>query len=272
MVEQKYRWDFIGLSTDSKPTASSPRVVNGSTYYEADTSKAYVWYNDQWYEKIVTGGGGGSSVNVVQTTGDSVTDVMSQKATTDGINAAKGTARELTEADYNYPTDNPTSVALWLLEPGLYTKSQDATVKISTIYSLGKTEVALVGKKGSYGIPVIVYTPKVTTDAGVSYGRFYLVAKSNGVGSLWNEGLGAPVVNDLTSSDKIIAPLSAAQGAVLNDKIETRIIAGGTTAPTTSTVGSVGALYAYVDNGTGHLAICTAADTVTPAYTWQTLV
>ena len=47
-----YRWDFIGLSTDSKPTAStSPKVVDGSTYYEADTSKLYVWYSDQWYEK-----------------------------------------------------------------------------------------------------------------------------------------------------------------------------------------------------------------------------
>lgn len=28
--------------------------------------------------------------------------------------------KELTSADYNYPTNNPTTVALWLLEPGLY--------------------------------------------------------------------------------------------------------------------------------------------------------
>lgn len=54
-----YRWDFIGLSTDSKPTSStSPKVVDGSTYYEANTSKLYVWYNDQWYEKEAIGGGG----------------------------------------------------------------------------------------------------------------------------------------------------------------------------------------------------------------------
>ena len=54
-----YRWDFIGLSTDSKPTTStSPKVVDGSTYYEADTSKLYVWYSDQWYEKEAIGGGG----------------------------------------------------------------------------------------------------------------------------------------------------------------------------------------------------------------------
>lgn len=45
------RWDFIGLSTDSKPTTSNPKVVDGSTFYEADTSKLYFWCNDQWYEK-----------------------------------------------------------------------------------------------------------------------------------------------------------------------------------------------------------------------------
>lgn len=51
MVANKYRWDFIGLSTDDKPTADSDRVVDGSTFYEADTSKLYVFCKDQWYEK-----------------------------------------------------------------------------------------------------------------------------------------------------------------------------------------------------------------------------
>jgi len=79
-----YRWDFIGLSTDSKPTpAESPKVVDGSTYYESDTSKLYVFYKDTWYEK--TASGGGSDITVVQTTGQSTTDVMSQKAVTDII-------------------------------------------------------------------------------------------------------------------------------------------------------------------------------------------
>ena len=46
------RWDFIGLSTDEKPTpATSNKVVNGSTFFEADTSKLYFWTNDQWYNK-----------------------------------------------------------------------------------------------------------------------------------------------------------------------------------------------------------------------------
>ena len=46
------RWDFIGLSTDTKPTpATSNQVVDGSTYYEADTSKLFFWTKDQWYRK-----------------------------------------------------------------------------------------------------------------------------------------------------------------------------------------------------------------------------
>ena len=62
MVEQHYRWDFIGLSTDTKPTPEdSEKVVNGSTFYCSDTSKLYVFCKDTWYEKVVSGGGGGTS-------------------------------------------------------------------------------------------------------------------------------------------------------------------------------------------------------------------
>ena len=126
----KYRWDFIGLSTFTKPTpATSEKVVNGSTYYCSDTSKLYVWCKDNWYERKPLGGGGssytagtgiditgttisvdtdtiqpkltagtnitisdenvisasGGGATVVQTTGTSATDVMSQKAVTDTI-------------------------------------------------------------------------------------------------------------------------------------------------------------------------------------------
>lgn len=59
MVAQHYRWDFIGLSTDQKPTpATSEKVVDGSTFYCSDNSKLYVFCKDTWYEKTATGGGG----------------------------------------------------------------------------------------------------------------------------------------------------------------------------------------------------------------------
>ena len=50
-IQQKTRWDFIGLSTDSKPTVTDSKVTNGSTFYEADTSKLYFWTDGTWYEK-----------------------------------------------------------------------------------------------------------------------------------------------------------------------------------------------------------------------------
>lgn len=50
-TQTKTRWDFIGLSTDSKPTATNPKVVDGSTFFEADTSKLYFWTKDRWYNK-----------------------------------------------------------------------------------------------------------------------------------------------------------------------------------------------------------------------------
>lgn len=82
MVAQHYRWDFIGLSTDNKPTpATSDKVTDGSTFYCSDNSKLYVYCKNNWYEKTVSGGG----PTVVQTTGESTTDVMSQKAVTDII-------------------------------------------------------------------------------------------------------------------------------------------------------------------------------------------
>ena len=50
-ILQNTRWDFIGISSESKPTTATHRVVDGSTFYEADTSKLYIWVKDQWYEK-----------------------------------------------------------------------------------------------------------------------------------------------------------------------------------------------------------------------------
>lgn len=66
MVDKKfhYRWDFIGLSTDEKPLPEdNEKVVNGSTYYCSDTSKLYVFYKDQWYERKPLGGGGGGGTD-----------------------------------------------------------------------------------------------------------------------------------------------------------------------------------------------------------------
>lgn len=47
MIIEKTRYDYIGLSTDTKPDTA----IDGSTFYAADTSKLYFLYKGTWYEK-----------------------------------------------------------------------------------------------------------------------------------------------------------------------------------------------------------------------------
>lgn len=42
------RKDFLGLSTDEKKTTG---VIDGSTFYEVDTSSFYIFYDGTWYEQ-----------------------------------------------------------------------------------------------------------------------------------------------------------------------------------------------------------------------------
>lgn len=235
MVNNHYRWDFIGLSTDEKPTPeTSEKVVNGSTFYTSDNSKLYVWCDGSWYEKIVSGGGGGGSdINVVQTTGQSTTDVMSQKAVTDAIAAIPtgGDAfTELTSADYDYPTDNPDGIALWLLPLGLYKFATGVKVYLT---STGAAYTASASNP--------LYTGVMMDNVGSITGRKFIIEfarYSSGVHHRETMEI-FTVNNNGTSSDYGISSyvlrsadiynglnqsstgwvLDAAQGKILNDKI-----------------------------------------------------
>ena len=88
MVNNHFRWDFIGLSTDVKPTAdTSSKVTDGSTFYCSDNSKLYIWYKDQGYEQTVSGGGGGGSysagdgIDITNNTISVDTDIIQEKLT-----------------------------------------------------------------------------------------------------------------------------------------------------------------------------------------------
>lgn len=89
MVAQHYRWDFVGLSTDTKPTpANSEKVVDGSTFYCSDTSKLYVFCKDTWYERKALGSGGGgttytagSGIDIADNTISVDTDTIQEKLT-----------------------------------------------------------------------------------------------------------------------------------------------------------------------------------------------
>lgn len=122
MVAQNYRWDFIGLSTDSKPAATNPKVADGSTYYESNTSKLFVWYKDRWYEKTATGGyelpiASASTLGGVKV-GEGLE--ISEAGVLSASGGGGGSVTILTADDYNYPENNPTYIALWLLPAGNY--------------------------------------------------------------------------------------------------------------------------------------------------------
>ena len=47
MEDFKTRFDYLGKSTDTKPMDG----VDGSTFYEVDTSAFFIFYDGQWFEQ-----------------------------------------------------------------------------------------------------------------------------------------------------------------------------------------------------------------------------
>ena len=201
-----YRWDFIGLSTDSKPTpATSEKVADGSTYYESDTSKLYVWYDDQWYEKTAGGGGEGG----------------------DGI-------VELTTSDYDWPVSTPDGVALWKLDTGIYKASAGTKLYVNSNdkFTLGEGvsvlyDVSIIsdtarifstylGRSGTSNVnrPAIAYT-KISDGSRAQIADIsYLYGRSNEI------LMARDIYDALTQSNpQQVAVLSAYQGYLLDQKI-----------------------------------------------------
>lgn len=98
MVAQHYRWDFVGLSTDTKPTPeTSEKVVDGSTFYCSDTSKLYVFCKDTWYERKALGGGGGGTTYTAGDGIDITDDTISVDTDTIQEKLTAGTGIDITD-------------------------------------------------------------------------------------------------------------------------------------------------------------------------------
>ena len=214
-----------------------------------------------------------------------------------------GQAKLLTADDYNWnkttgsATEPFDSIALWLLPTGMYKvdKSSDqipvlADSVTTPLYRIDGDLLAIVTRDvGSGGTidgaslyvsfrragggavrPLIIEVRPSTVSP---YWRFNSVDR-NSVSPGSDILIGKDIVDGVNSlnSANHYKVLSAWQGYVLNNKIEDRIKESGTAAPTTSTIGTVGELYAYVENGTGHLAICTEVTSNPTDYIWQILV
>lgn len=220
MVDTHYRWDFVGLSTDTKPTPqTSEKVVDGSTFYCSDNSKLYVYCKDNWYERKALGGGGGTSytagtgINIGDDTISVDTTTIQEKLTagtgidiTDNTISATGgggstNCRELTSADYNYDTNNDgvnDTVALWLLDPGVYwwdysfansggikyttTNSNDISDSTLTVYS-NMVIIGYLGNSSENFITVRAFARSVLVENSTyGYSAFipYVLNKTTG--------------------------------------------------------------------------------------------
>lgn len=170
----------------------------------------------------------------------------------------------------------------------------EATAKESGV-SIGKGSAS--GNRGiaighnavassSYGSVLVGYQANVATgsyDVAIGYdsqvGLSYAYSASIGAHSRVsrsgevNIGTGSTTNGYNSTSYRVLGGVHDAvadHDAVNLQQLNSRIVGSGTTAPTSSTAGSVGSLYAYVESGTGHLAICTDVSGTT--YTWQTLI
>lgn len=81
--------------------------------------------------------------------------------------AGGGGITELTSADYNYPADNPTSVALWLLDSGVYSFSEVLNFSYVTAGSvaIGSGTILMVSKD-STGTSFVLISPNHEISAG----------------------------------------------------------------------------------------------------------
>lgn len=181
MVKNHYRWDFIGLSTDTKPTpATSEKVVDGSTYYCSDTSKLYVYCKDNWYERKPLGGGGGGGS---YTAGNGITingDVISGNQ-----------IHTLTEDDATGTYFGEKYVQAWNLPSGVYLYKEDSNFFVSfylaqdendddevipTRYALHLMDGIIIANKGVESSSILVFRPD-----GI-YGSFTVSSS----GELWD--------------------------------------------------------------------------------------
>lgn len=346
MVDNHFRWDFIGLSTDTKPTPSnSSKVVDGSTFYCSDTSKLYVFYKDTWYERLPLGGGGGtsdfedltnrpkynsvtmdgdtnipevintdfvgtdgtsagskglvpapattdagkflkadgtwdtaggSSVTVVQTTGTSTTDVMSQDATTKMVFANNDqkaicigdSATTVTTSNYQGIAigDNANSAG----ERNCIAIGNNATASKRYTLAVGRASEASANNATAIGTGAKCYSSSslaIGEQAQCASYASYSVAcgphsRATRTGE-FNIGTGGDAVGFSGSYYRVISGVYDGQ-----DLHDGATVAQGntlaTSAPTTSTIGVLGQL--YTDTTNMHTYQCTAISGDT--YTW----
>lgn len=107
--------------------------------------------------------------NVVQTTGSSITDVMSQNAVTQALSSLS-VIKILTDDDANWtnPDTGDEYIASWLLEKGIYALAEDATIPIASYVENEGGETVVANEYSSSDNPVL-WTSGYNSDDPTSY-------------------------------------------------------------------------------------------------------
>lgn len=223
----------------------------GDVYTTEDEGYMYVWDGNSWQILNMQGGGGGGPT-VVQTTGTSTTDVMSQDATTKMI--------------YQDPVNATTSSPIVLRGGSTNTISTYSVNIGGTISSSSARAFCFDGKisNASRGIAIGQGAEIGGSGIGSCAGAIALGAKSHAthrgeinVGSSETnygyDDTNYRLISGVHDGQNLHDAATLAQGNTLSD-----------TAPTTSTIGVLGQLYTDVANM--HTYQCTGVSGNT--YTW----
>ena len=232
-------------------------------------------------------GAGGSGPTVVQTTGTSQTDVMSQNATTSMIFADPATQYKIKigagtsasegndgiEIGHNAAATQVNALAIGVSAEATGARStavgQACRVRSHDSVGLGG---ATIGSSSDRSV-AIGNTSEVSSNAlaSIALGAY---SKATQQGQMDISTLATTNTNGYNNSQyRLLTGLydpQSAHDAANKEYVDSAIIQSGTAAPTTSTAAAVGALMATVESGTGHLYICT--DDTGGTYTWQALV
>ena len=244
----KGQLDSIAIKNAGAPTTSTVGTV-GQLLEDTTNGKLYICTavtpgtdpepTTYTWEEV----GGSAGPTVVQTTGTSTTDVMSQRAITNMIYANPSQIANGGNAiGYSASISNNNAMRAVAIGPF-------AAVATDGAYSVALGASSQTSMKGQVDISTIR-----SAGAGIGYNN-----------------------SDYRLLTGLYDPQSA-HDAATKGYVDARIISGGASAPTTATVGAVGTQYTYVDTTgtpTAHLCVCTEIDTTdpnAPVYTWQQLV
>lgn len=248
---------------------------------------------EQYLAAIAEGGGGGGGTsdfdqlanrpkyNGTAMTGETNIPEVNNLTAGSGIDITSGVisatntglAKVLTSADYNYDSDNDgvnDYVGLWRLEPGIYDLSglsaSEWRADLRNQFSLKgyPYSTAIITRQGTQSTNAVeIYLLFQKYSTMVALGHAGVIVHNEYRGTSYNYTLFNPIPEDNLTSTSTTRPLSANQGKVLKELVDSLAIRGAG-APDTTTVGQVGTL--YEDTTNGDLYICTDA---TNPYVWE---